>query len=136
MTTEPVPSTIGPRLAKWLALCAVLTLGAWLYQHMTDSSPTFDHEMWLSGTRDDISVEAPRLRMADSLVEQGILVGLSRTQIDTMLGPQTSTQKFRPEYDYVYWLGPERSYISIDSEWLVLKLDSQGNVSEVRIVRD
>jgi hypothetical protein len=35
-----------------------------------------------------------------------------------------------------YWLGPERSYFSVDSEWLVLRLDRAGRVVEYRIVRD
>ncbi len=36
----------------------------------------------------------------------------------------------------VYWLGPERGLIRIDSEWLVLRLDEGGVVREFRIVRD
>jgi hypothetical protein len=36
----------------------------------------------------------------------------------------------------VYWLGPERGFIRIDSEWLVLRLDQSDIVREVRIVRD
>ena len=36
----------------------------------------------------------------------------------------------------VYWLGDERGYMSIDSEWLVVRLDGEGKVAEYRIVRD
>ena len=39
------------------------------------------------------------------------------------------------EYDYVYWLGPERGAISIDSEWSVLKLDT-GSVVQAEHVTD
>jgi hypothetical protein len=31
---------------------------------------------------------------------------------------------------------PERGFISIDSEWLVVRFDTAGKVSEYRIVRD
>ena len=40
------------------------------------------------------------------------------------------------DYDFVYRLGPERSFFSIDSEWLVIKLDSIGRVSEARLATD
>lgn len=35
----------------------------------------------------------------------------------------------------VLWLGPERG-ISIDSEWLALKLDEDSRVIEARILND
>ena len=39
-------------------------------------------------------------------------------------------------WDMVYWLGPERGFIRIDSEWLVLRLAKDGRVLDNRIVRD
>ena len=36
----------------------------------------------------------------------------------------------------VYWLGPERGFMSIDSEWLTLNFDQAGKVRDVDIVRD
>jgi hypothetical protein len=36
----------------------------------------------------------------------------------------------------VYWTGPERGLMSIDSEWLVMRLDGAGRVAEVSLVTD
>lgn len=60
---------------------------------------------------------------------------MSRPAIVALLGPADSISYFA-DYDMVYWLGPERSYVSVDSEWLVLKLDSLGRVAEHRLVTD
>lgn len=40
------------------------------------------------------------------------------------------------EWDLVYWLGPERGFYSIDSEWLVVRLGPEGRVSDCQLVRD
>ena len=73
--------------------------------------------------------------MADGLVASGVLIGKTRIDIETMLGAPTKTAKFK-NYDLVYWLGAERGYISIDSEWLVVRFANTGEAREVRIVRD
>ena len=52
-----------------------------------------------------------------------------------MLGEPPETEYFR-DWDLVYWLGPERGFMSIDSEWLVLRLHENGRAAECRIVRD
>lgn len=36
----------------------------------------------------------------------------------------------------MYWLGPERGFFSIDSEWLVIRLNSHGKVVDYHIERD
>ena len=61
--------------------------------------------------------------------------GRSRADIVALLGEPAKTDYFK-DYDLVYWLGPERSPISMDSEWLVIRLDSLGRVSDVRLVTD
>jgi hypothetical protein len=52
-----------------------------------------------------------------------------------LLGPPEPQNGFAG-YDMVYVLGPERSFINIDYEWLVIKLDGAGYVSEAAIVTD
>jgi hypothetical protein len=52
-----------------------------------------------------------------------------------MLGEPPPTSYFR-QWDMVYWLGMERGFVSIDSEWLVIRLDQDGRVAESRIVTD
>lgn len=125
------------RLAAWTALAAVAVVaGVAGYRHFSTRPTAFDRQVWLDGARVAFSQEAPRLRMADGLLRDGRLIGMTRAQVDALLGPQTTTGNFRPEYDYVYWLGAERGYISIDSEWLVLKLGPGGKVTQARLVRD
>jgi hypothetical protein len=45
-------------------------------------------------------------------------------------------QDFFVDYDLVYVLGPERGFISIDYEWLVINLDGAGHVNDAEIVTD
>ncbi len=128
--------SIRKRAAVVLLLLAFLIFGYFLYQRIFFGPTEFNREVWLKGEKHEFSSDAPRLRMADGLIESGVLLGTSRAQIDAMLGAQTDTQYFREHYEYVYWLGAERDWISIDSEWLVLKFDSKGTVVEAGIGRD
>ena len=73
--------------------------------------------------------------MADDLVRRRLLDGLTREQTLHLLGEPRPTNYFS-EWDLVYWLGPERSFIGVDSEWLVVRFAPDGQVSEYRIVRD
>jgi hypothetical protein len=60
---------------------------------------------------------------------------LSRLDVEKLLGEPTNTRKFK-EYDLVYWLGPERGLMHIDSEWLVVRFDEKGVLLSYAIVRD
>ncbi|NIJ21207.1 hypothetical protein FHS95_002910 [Sphingomonas naasensis] len=92
----------------------------------------FDAAAWRQVATSDNHV---RLTMVDQLVESGQLDGLIRPQVLELLGPPDGGPYFR-DWDFVYWLGPERGFMSIDSEWLVLRMGSDGRVSEYRVVRD
>jgi hypothetical protein len=72
--------------------------------------------------------------MADSFLAGQRPVGKSRAEIVAMLGEPDDTPYFR-RYDMVYYLGPERGPMPIDSEWLVLKL-TDGVVTEARLAKD
>lgn len=52
-----------------------------------------------------------------------------------LLGPPTSAGYFE-EWDLVYWRGPERGLMRVDSEWLVLDLGPDDRVRDLRILRD
>lgn len=106
------------------------------YQRIFYGPTEFNSEVWRNGDNYEFSSDAPRLRMADAIIDSGVLIGKTKVEVDNMLGPQTNTDYFRPQYKYVYWLGAERGWMSIDSEWLVLNFGSDGTVSEARIVRD
>lgn len=131
-----MPSRNFKILAGTVLAGAIAAGGVMGYSHFTTRPTAFDRQVWLDGARGVHSQDAPRLRMADGLVRDGRLVGMTRTQVDALLGPQTQTEYFRPEHAYVYWLGAERGWIGIDSEWLVLKLGPDGKVAQARLVRD
>lgn len=92
----------------------------------------FDAAAWKSLNRRD--AEGLRAHMVDDLLRRHTLVGMTRAQVDELLGVPPPTDYFR-EYDYVYWLGPERGPFGIDSEWLVLKYNGDLVVG-ARVVTD
>lgn len=75
-----------------------------------------------------------RLQMVDSLREEYQLVGMTREEIETLLGEPRPTLYFS-NYDYVYWLGPERGPWGIDSEWLAIQFEDNA-VTEAKILTD
>ena len=94
----------------------------------------FDSAEWKkAGHRDQHSY--PRLEMADELIRSRLLYGKQKDELIEVLGEPSDEGYFR-RYDLVYWLGPERSWIDIDSEWLVIKLDDEGRVKEYKLERD
>jgi len=91
----------------------------------------FDRSLW-DNSRTPASV---RLRMADDLVDNRKLIGLTRQEVVALLGEPPKTEYFR-EFDMVYYLGPDRGFITVDSEWLVTKLGPDGRVQRVTIAHD
>jgi hypothetical protein len=116
------------RLVFALAAVALLAGGSWF---VLRPGRHFDPSLW-SNSRTPASV---RLRMADDLVDNKKLIGLTRQEVVVRLGEPPKTEYFK-EFDLVYYLGPERGFISIDSEWLVLKLGPEGRVKRATIARD
>jgi hypothetical protein len=63
-------------------------------------------------------------------------MGGREPQFVELLRPADDTSKWR-NWDLVYHLGPERKGLfRIDSEWLVIRLDSRRTVVSYRIVAD
>ncbi|MGA9770758.1 MAG: hypothetical protein WBV94_17080 [Blastocatellia bacterium] len=95
---------------------------------------SFDSAKWQDKAL--IKSENPiRIRMIDDLLKRYSFQGMSREEVANILGEPDKTAFFK-EWDMVYWLGPERGFISVDSEWLVLRLNEKKEVSEYRIARD
>ncbi len=94
----------------------------------------FDQREWSDSTL-VYGRTAPRECMVDDLLERQSLVGKTRAEVVSLLGEPRKTSYF-DEYDLVYWLGPERSWISIDSIWLVIRIGPAGRVTEARLVTD
>lgn len=76
-----------------------------------------------------------RLCMVDDLLAKYLLLGRSQAGVIELLGPPEPQNGF-VDYDMVYRLGPERQFISIDYEWLVMQLDAAGHVSDAAVVTD
>lgn len=93
----------------------------------------FDAVQW-KDEKQIYSTNPVRVRMVDDLLKKHPLVGMDREQVDVLLGIPPQTAYFS-DYEYVYWLGPERGFMSIDSEWLAVKFENEV-VSEARILRD
>ena len=66
------------------------------------------------------------------------LPGRSRAEIEQILDPSPDTPYFKSiGRDLIYLTGPERnSFISIDSEWLLIWVDKQGIYERHAIVSD
>jgi hypothetical protein len=76
-----------------------------------------------------------RYRVADGLEFTGRLMGMTRSEVLGLLGPPPPTDKFE-DHGLVYVLGPERGWISLDYEWLLVDFDPAGRASTVRVVSD
>jgi len=123
--------------SRWIGLAAVglavfASVLVWMFQ---TPGREFDQQLWNDYGDLNQAARYPRLEMADRLVAKGKLSGQSRAEVVDMLGEPPETTYFR-DWDLVYWLGPERGFMGIDSEWLVFRFDTQGRVGDDRIVRD
>ena len=122
------------RTRRWqvisLLVAVVAVVGAVALLH--PKGREFDPNAW---QRREQAWDHAAGEMADRLVETSALQGMKRAQVVGMLGEPLQTPNFN-DWDMKYWLGPERGYLSIDSEWLVIRLGSDGRVADYRIVRD
>ncbi len=134
-----VPRWLRYTLALLGMSALVLAVSAWLVlRSLSPMSRCEDRRFTSSKWKDTsaaFSARAIRGCLVDDLTRSHELRGRTRSEIVALLGAPSKTEYFR-EYDLVYWLGPERSLISIDSEWLVMRLDSAGRVSDYRLVTD
>lgn len=108
------------------------------YAHRTpfnlNSAVRFNSISWKNENVANNERNSVRLRMVNDLLKKYKFVGMSRNQINELLGIPEPTGYFR-NFDYVYWLGPERGFISIDSEWLGIKFRNNV-VIDVKTLRD
>jgi hypothetical protein len=105
-----------------------------LSESRCDGHEKFVRSEWMDTTK-AFGRLAVRGCMVDDLLSVHELVGLTRDSVVALIGEPPPTEYFK-EFDLVYWLGPERGLIGIDSEWLVIRLDRQRRVSEAQLVTD
>ena len=126
-----------------VAIAALVYFWAWpLYLFATSPTPEdrcpgherFNPVVWQNSIQVYSELQ-PRGCMDDDLLARYKLVGMTRAEVVQLLGEPAPTPYFR-EFDLVYWLGPEHGWFSIDSEWLVMKLDGSGRILEANLVTD
>lgn len=99
----------------------------------------FDADRWRNqGQADHDRMWPPRLCMVDNLMASGRLEGLNSNDVVELLGPPND--KSFPfgarSCDIHYYLGPERGFIRIDSEWLFITFDENGTTDRYWLYRD
>ncbi|RSD28731.1 hypothetical protein [Mesobacillus subterraneus] len=118
------------KVVSWTLLALILMFGGLLLGlYLLFSSEKFDQEQWLSQP-------AERVEMVDNLLAEVQLKGMSREKIISLLGETEEEGYFKEENNFVYYLGDERGFISIDSEWLVIWFDNNDRVNEYEIKAD
>jgi hypothetical protein len=121
------------RTVAVLAIAGAMLAGtAFIAKRTLYPGVPFDAASW----RDELSLrDGAREQMADRLAGLRALQGKTRGEVISLLGEPPATDYFK-DWDLVYLLGPERGFISIDSEWLVVRFGQDGRVTECQIVRD
>ncbi|WP_071458476.1 hypothetical protein [Bacillus massilinigeriensis] len=89
----------------------------------------FDQEKWLKNPD-------KRVDMVDHLLAEENLKGMTKAEIVDLLGKVEENAYYKEPNNIVYYLGPERGFIRIDSEWLVIWLDDKEKVTDYEISRD
>ena len=113
------------RYTPALLLAAVIVLAAvWFLKPVGHE---FDPTVWKDQTKVGSGV---RQGMADRLVAHKSLIGMSRDQIEDMLGPpeERSTETW-----IVYNLGPDLGFMGIDGKLLIVELEN-GKVARCRVI--
>lgn len=111
-----------------LSVVALGAGGAWLCGYLPVQP--FSSVKWKSAANDGV-----RLSMVDALVRTHRLEGMRRDEVTDLLGPAPDTDYFR-DWDAVYWMGPERGWLRLDSEWLVVRFGPDDRVAAWAIVSD
>jgi hypothetical protein len=88
----------------------------------------FDQDRWFTEPEE-------RGDMVGHLLSQGNLKGKTKAEITDLLGEQEDAY-FQEENNIVYYLGAERGFPSVDSEWLVIWFDEGNRVKDFEIKTD
>lgn len=123
-----VGASVVPSLALFAFLSSFIGLDFW---HRT----RFDQATWNSQPKADEFMWPPRLCMVDDLLTRHDFHGWQRSNIISLLGEPDQTH-WDADNQLVYYLGPERGLLGIDSEWLVFSLSSDEVVRDYKLARD
>lgn len=89
----------------------------------------FDAEAWRAAHH-DLSEPPVRRALVDDLVDSRLLHGLRRDEVLELLGPPADPGfPFGARSADLHWeVGPERGWMSVDSEWLFVTFGDDGRV--------
>ena len=88
----------------------------------------FDSNPWIAaGNREDALV---RLRMLPDLVANVLHRGMTRAQVQALLGPERPTDGF-VDFQSGYLCGPEYAKFWVDLTWLFIDYDSRQRLRDV-----
>ena len=139
MQATSAPRRPSSRCLLAIALVPLALVLAWvLYSRLVLAGPyegrypqPFDREAWLDAAEDP---EGARYLMVEDLLDRGLVQGLSMDAAEKLLGPATDTQHFAGAGP-CWYLGPEPSFLGIDSAWLLLDVEGDQIVGG-RVVTD
>lgn len=119
------------------SLFVVVTVGSALPQRLPKLIE-FDRMVWIDPKSAELVSGdiTPRQKMLGNVVEK--LPGKNRQELEALLGPSLDTSYFASTgRDLIYVVGPERDgFFSIDSEWLIIWLDPNGQYQRHAVVVD
>jgi hypothetical protein len=126
-------------LVAIVAVCSLPLSFVWLiFGHNFENfmhQRKFDDQIWRSQSKSEpYSDWPPRLCMVDDLLASGRLNGMTKSQVIEFLGPPVAP--YSEGLGFSYYLGPERGFIRIDSETLIVEFGVDGKLSRARIYRD
>ena len=131
---HPVAFALGWLAPPGAVLCLLLLM-MWYSGELGDYVLTgrFDAEVWRAHAGAEFG-DRTRLRMVDDLRASGRLDGLTREQALMLLGEPS--QRFQGDDGWIWWVGPERGFIVIDSTWLEVRFGPDGRVVSHRLTED
>lgn len=112
-----------------LVICLSLFVGAFYQLWVNEQKSNFSLSKWIEEPRE-------RIWMVDDLMSQYDFIGMDVLTLESIIGKATDTSYFEAPRRLIYYLGDERGFISIDSEWLVFDFNEVGIVTKVNIMRD
>jgi hypothetical protein len=123
-----------PRMTtrRWtIAVAIAACLLGGIVWHIRYPGRAFDVAAWDDPAQINEGVRQP---MADRLIARDSPLGMTRAEVVRLLGePLTRSPS---GWDLAYYIGPERGFISIDSECLVIRLGPDGRVIACGIYTD
>ena len=128
--TEPRPRR---HVRRWVFLAGLLAAGSCAYyvrNHTGQNALAFDRERWLAFERDEHEYST-RYNMVGDLIRRHQLVGMTRREVEELLGPPERESQ-NSLYPYPGWdLGLHPGHGSTNSTALCIEFGPDGRVVKV-----